>query len=119
MAPKTSPSVTMSEACQKLQACAARLHEASDELGRAIADCDAALKKLNLGVTGWVNVVQEENETNGDYWERGLGYAKVGGKWGIALSVWMLSSLWLPHREKTLKAREFSAAVSTVPSRQK
>lgn len=159
MALKISPSVSMSEAYKKLQACAASLNEASDELGRAIAECDAALKRLNLGIAAWVNVFEEEDRNTGDYWDRGLGYAKVGGKWGIVLrSRWgnfgndnIHNEEWpfneaprtlraeavekLPElllalaksaddttadiEAKTLKAREFSAAISTIPARQK
>jgi hypothetical protein len=45
---------------------------------------DAALKKLHLGVSTWVTLASNEDQT-GCWWTRDVGYAKVGDKWGIAL----------------------------------
>jgi hypothetical protein len=44
---------------------------------------DAALKKLNLGVSVWVSVRSDQDEFS--FWVEELGYEKVSGKWGIAL----------------------------------
>jgi hypothetical protein len=44
-----------------------------------------ALKKLNVGITVWVQVRGNENEETLDHWSEQIGYAKVAGKWGIAL----------------------------------
>lgn len=44
---------------------------------------DFALKKLNLGVSVWVNISGWEEDL--DYFMEQIGYAKVDGKWGIAL----------------------------------
>jgi hypothetical protein len=43
------------------------------------------LKKLNLGITTWHKYDGGEDD-HGDFWGRYIGYAKVGGKWGLALS---------------------------------
>ena len=66
---------------------AARLNSSSDELANAIRPIDAALKKLNLGVSAWYPYRgSEEPDAEGNYYCRRIGYAKVDGKWGLALS---------------------------------
>jgi X-X-X-Leu-X-X-Gly heptad repeat protein len=66
---------------------AARLNSGSDELAKAIRPIDVALKKLNLGVAAWYPYIgSEEPDSDGDYYCRRIGYAKVSGKWGLALS---------------------------------
>ncbi|MFY9821187.1 MAG: hypothetical protein WAM82_07380 [Thermoanaerobaculia bacterium] len=48
---------------------------------------DAALKKLNLGISAWYAYRGSEDPgPDGGYSYRRIGYAKVGGKWGLALS---------------------------------
>lgn len=69
---------------QKLSVAAADLNKVSDELGRSVAELDAALKKLNLGITVWTNIRGNEDD-QGSYWSEEIGYAKIDGKWGIAL----------------------------------
>jgi hypothetical protein len=66
---------------------AARLNSGSDDLAKAIRPIDAALKKLNLGVSAWYTYRgSEEPDSDGNYSYRRIGYAKMGGKWGLALS---------------------------------
>ncbi len=66
---------------------AARLNSCSDELGKTIRPIDVALKKLNLGVVAWYTYVgSEKSDSDGYYSYRRIGYAKMGGKWGLALS---------------------------------
>jgi hypothetical protein len=67
----------------QLSAVASDLNTVSDELGKSIAEIDGALKKLNLGVSVWVNIKTSEYEL--DYSMEQIGYTKVDGKWGIAL----------------------------------
>ncbi len=62
---------------------AADLNTATDELGRAISVWDAALKKLNLGLSAWVELSSGENHPF--WWDRSLGYTKLKDAWGIAL----------------------------------
>jgi hypothetical protein len=62
---------------------AADLNIATDELGKAISVWDAALKKLNLGISAWVDL-----SSGGDgchWWDRCIGYTKLNDRWGIAL----------------------------------
>jgi hypothetical protein len=60
------------------------MNSASDELVEAVSVFDAALKKLNLGISAWVQVSGNDDE-DGDWWSRDLGYTRVGDTWGIAL----------------------------------
>jgi len=69
----------------QLSAVANDLNVISDELGKSISEIDAALKKLNLGITVWAEVGGWEDDEVHDYYCEELGYAKVGSKWGIAL----------------------------------
>ena len=69
---------------KQLSHAAVDLNGASDELGKPIQVWEAALKKLNLGVSAWV-----ELSSGGDdrerWWDRGVGYTKLKDRWGIAL----------------------------------
>jgi hypothetical protein len=72
----------------QLSSVAADLNAVSDELGKSIAEIDTALKKLNLGITTWIAIRRGEGIHELDdysYWSQDIGYAKVGGKWGISL----------------------------------
>ena len=76
----------VSQFYSQLSATAKDLNDISDELGKCIGEIDVALKKLNLGVSVWVPI----NEDNGSpeeswYWSEDIGYAKVGANWGICL----------------------------------
>jgi prefoldin subunit 5 len=71
---------------QVLSGVASSLNTASDELTRAVAALDEALKKLNVGLTAWVTfskIVEEEYPEIYD--SQQIGYCKVNGTWGIAL----------------------------------
>jgi hypothetical protein len=72
---------------RQLAAVASELNTVSDELGKSIEDLNAALRKLNLGVTAWVEVRAGDNPTPDDlsWWSEDLGYAKVENRWGVAL----------------------------------
>ena len=62
---------------------ASDLNAISDELGKSISEIDLALKKLNLGVSVWVNIRAGGDDL--DYFMEQIGYSKVDGKWGVAL----------------------------------
>jgi hypothetical protein len=86
MASTEEPLVSRVEASfRKLSAVASDLNFSSDELGKSISDLDSALKKLNLGIPAWVSFRGNSDPNEGWYWSEDLGYAKVGGAWGIAL----------------------------------
>jgi len=71
-------------AYQQLSAAAITLNSASDELGKSVAALDAALKRLNLGITAWVTV-DDYDCPDPFYRADQVGYDKIGGKWGIGL----------------------------------
>ena len=87
----TKPEVPLpdriSASFQELADSSARLNSASDELATAVRPIDAALKKLNLGVTAWHSYTGFDDPNESDYyWSRRIGYARVGRTWGLALS---------------------------------
>jgi hypothetical protein len=85
MEEKPSLSERVSESFKKLSASATQLNAISDELGKSISALDESLRQLNLGVSTWVAVHGNGNSATGEFWEQGIGYAKVRGRWGIAL----------------------------------
>lgn len=87
MTMKVSASEKIRTSFQKLAASAANLNQVSDELSKPIEDLGEALKKLNLGVTAWVTFAEDDDTKygRGSWWARNIGYAKISGKWGIAL----------------------------------
>ena len=69
---------------QKLLSAATELNSASDRFSKLVAEIDATLKPLNIGIAAFVRM---GTGWSGDY-SRGydeVGYAKINGKWCIAL----------------------------------
>jgi len=88
MATNAEPSsVKVQNSFRQLAAAAANLNTVSDDLGKPIAELEAALKKLNLGVVVWTRMEGGNHEYAEAWWSRDIGYAKIGGKWGIALRI--------------------------------
>src|SRR5580700_10089175 len=71
---------------QKLSLVATDLNNASDELSQAISAIDTVLQSLNIGLATWTKI-EDGNGLPDDerYWQRDIGYAKIGNKWGVAL----------------------------------
>jgi hypothetical protein len=89
MAAKQTPQVPpaadrVQTSYKQLSLVATSLNAASDELVEAVSVFDAALKKLNLGISAWV-LVSGNNDDDGEWWSRNIGYMRVGDTWGIAL----------------------------------
>src|SRR5260221_12781416 len=76
----------ISSSYKQLTQAAGELNAVSDELGKFVGALDTALRRLNLGIATWLRLDGREDGL-GNYIKRDLGYAKVGGKWGIALRV--------------------------------
>ncbi len=74
----------VSSSYRQLSLAASHLNIVSDDLGKSIGVLDAALKKLNLGISSWSRLDRWE-DAFGNYSSRYLGYAKVNNRWGIAL----------------------------------
>lgn len=70
---------------QKLATAATTLNTVSDQLGKVVVELDAALKRLNLGIASWVDFRSWESPDGGDFSCDQIGYARIGGKWGIAI----------------------------------
>jgi hypothetical protein len=85
---------------RQLEVAATELNTVSDELGKAIAALDDALKPLNLGITTWVQFQGSIDENTGEYWARDIGYARVGSKWGIALRTREGDMHWPDHEKE-------------------
>jgi hypothetical protein len=75
-------------AFERLSSSASSLNAVSDELTKLVAIVDDRLKALNLGITAWVTVTNGGSADGHYEWNRSLGYAKVSGKWGIAIGSW-------------------------------
>jgi hypothetical protein len=69
---------------QELSEVAVALNSASDELTKAVSVLDEGLKKLNIGLTVWVDYLHRGIE-DWEYDDDQIGYCKVNGKWGLAL----------------------------------
>lgn len=69
-----------------LAAVATDLNAASDELASPVSELDSTLKKLNLGIEVWVTIRGYDSlPEDTSHWSEDIGYAKVNGRWGIAL----------------------------------
>jgi hypothetical protein len=69
---------------EQFPAAASSLNDATDQLGRSIGHLDAVLKKFSLGIPTWVPFGGSPG-TRPSYYHEDLGYAKIAGKWGIAV----------------------------------
>ena len=82
----------VSAAFERLVASAAELNAVSDQLAKPISAIEAALKRLNLGVTAWITFQSilhdsEDYRDNHEYHEICcIGYAKISQRWGLAIS---------------------------------
>ena len=70
---------------KQLAAVAQDLNSASSVLAKSISNLDVALSRLGLGVPAWHQVAGADDETDGEFWGRDIGYAQVGSTWGIAI----------------------------------
>ncbi|MEK6372552.1 MAG: hypothetical protein AABO58_07625 [Acidobacteriota bacterium] len=84
---KTNPTspTELAESFQRLAESAVRLNKASDHLSKAIAPIETVLKKLNLGISKWYEFAKSADR-EGAYETKEIGYAKIGGRWCIALA---------------------------------
>ena len=73
------------ESYRQLSVAATNLGSASDKLGASITALDLALRKLNLGISAWVHISGGHYEDGFRYQYDDVGYAKIGGKWGLAI----------------------------------
>jgi hypothetical protein len=79
----------------QLSAVASDLNSISDELGNSVAEIDAALKRLNLGIEVWVQITFSRDDEFGYYCDE-MPRLMVGGG---------LRSSLRPAMSKTLRER--------------
>jgi hypothetical protein len=77
------PAARITTALKQLAVSAAALNQATNEFAKVTAPLDQVLQKLNLGVDCWVRI-QSWMGSDGDFHHE-VGYAKVNGRWGVAL----------------------------------
>jgi len=73
------------ESFLRLSSTAANLNSVSDKLNGSISNLENALRKLGLGITSWVPFTSSTSPDGFRYWYEEIGYAKVNGKWGLAI----------------------------------
>jgi hypothetical protein len=81
----TPPTERVAASYKRLAASAEVLSSKSDTFSQQVAVLDLALQKLNVGVIAWERIRGWEEPDGGSYWGEDVGYAKVGGRWGIAI----------------------------------
>jgi hypothetical protein len=108
-----TPSIaaSVSASYHELTSTAGILNRVSDALGKAVSDIDDGLKKLNLGITVWVRVACDGPDYPEDPFYRidEIGYAKINGKWGIALKT-VSGSEQDPPGEESVETWPFNEA---------
>lgn len=78
-----SSSLKIPPSIKQITLTAKSLNDETDRLNKAVTLVGERLKVLNLGITSWLQISIHEE---GRFWEiEEVGYAKVNGKWGIAL----------------------------------
>jgi cell division septum initiation protein DivIVA len=70
---------------QQLPTAAASLNAATDQLGKSVGELDGVLRKFSLGIPTWVPFSSSPNSLFPRYYHEDIGYAKIGGKWGVAI----------------------------------
>jgi hypothetical protein len=86
MAVKKDTSVEgVPQSFRQLKVASTFLNQASDKLNDSASKFNAAIKKLGLGISSWVEFDGDRNPDNGVAWHEDVGYTKIGGKWGLAI----------------------------------
>lgn len=110
---------TMKELC----AAAAKLNSKTDELNEVIGEFEEDLEKAGVGVTEWLTLLLDETDSKFDPhdetfsksgWE--LGYAKVEGKWRLAVrQVFLKSRLGRFDDDITSRHSDKTLALTNAP----
>src|SRR5712692_8552214 len=116
-------------ALKQLASLSKSLNEASDQLNRQIAEIESALNTYKLGISAWVELKREQEQTpggDGKFYElthvEDFGYGKHNGKWGLLVSSYYEEFIdpAVPQTIETAFLRDASreirlAAVEKVP----
>lgn len=76
----------IAESFKKLATSAVALNKVSDEFSKPVEAIEQALERLNIGVEAWEKIRGNDGNLSGEYWHEHVGYSKVQGRWGIAIS---------------------------------
>lgn len=83
--PKVPPTERIASSFKELKSLSPELHATARELSKSINNFSDKLEPLDLGVSAWANIAAGEDDQNGYYWSRSVGYTKLSYKWEIAL----------------------------------
>lgn len=75
------------KAVEQFPAAASALNGATDQLGKSVSQLDAIFKKFSFGIPIWVPFDESDASFFPLYDHEDLGYAKIGGRWGVAIRV--------------------------------
>ncbi len=84
-AKENSPSARVKASYEILTTSASELNAISDRLGKVASRFDAMFQKLSLGIEAWVEFYRARSEDGMEFDYNKVGYAKVNGKWGLAI----------------------------------
>jgi hypothetical protein len=82
--PKVPPSERLAVSFRQLALASEELNSAAEDLNKTISTVESTLKTFKLGVSAWY-VIAGHTDESGSFWNRAIGYSKVGREWGIAL----------------------------------
>ena len=68
-----------------LASTAAALNAATNRLNQSVIELEEILKKLGIGISSWVTFAKIEFNDGMCYDYDQVGYAKLGGRWGLAI----------------------------------
>ena len=76
----------LQDSYRQLPVVATSLNSESDRLNASAARLESLLKKHPIGVSSWVSFDDGNSSPNGNmYWSEEVGFAKINGKWGLAI----------------------------------
>jgi hypothetical protein len=78
--------VRLAESYKRLAASADALGSKTHQFSKIITELERVLAKLDLNVEAWEKLRGSDEDGRGNFWHEWVGYAKVKGKWCIALS---------------------------------
>jgi len=70
---------------RSLSSRAADLNTLSDKVGKVVSQFDSELSKLNIGIPAWAEFQEWRSMDGLQFATEAVGYAKIGGKWGLAI----------------------------------
>jgi len=85
--PRVPPTERITSTFKELKSLSPELHVAARELSKSISNFSDKLEPLDLGVSAWADIAAGQDDNNGYYWSRSVGYTKLGHKCGACQRV--------------------------------